>query len=95
MARFSAIAFVGQNANGILAWWTKSIADRMAMYDISVQVIDLLKEGWAAQLDARLKQGRPDFCFSFQGIGMNLALESGNLWTNLKVPFISSMGDAP
>jgi hypothetical protein len=95
MARFSAIAFVGQDANGILAWWTKSIADRMAMYDISVQVIDLLKEGWAAQLDARLKQGRPDFCFSFQGIGMNLALESGNLWTNLKVPFISSMGDAP
>jgi hypothetical protein len=95
MARFSAIAFVGQNANGILAWWTKSIADRMAMYDVSVQIIDLLQEGWAAQLDAKLKQGRPDFCFSFQGIGMNLNIEAGNLWANLKVPFISSMGDAP
>jgi hypothetical protein len=95
MASFSAIAFVGQNANGILAWWTKSIADRMAMYDISVQVIDLLQEGWAAKLDARLKHGQPDFCFSFQGIGMNLNIEAGNLWTNLKVPFISSMGDAP
>lgn len=51
----------------------------MAMYDISVQIIDFLEQGWAAQLDARLKQGQPDFCFSFQGIGMNLALESGNL----------------
>lgn len=95
MTQFSAIAFVGQNANGILAWWTQCIADRMAMYGISVQIIDMLQEGWAAKLDARLKQGRPDFCFSFQGIGMSLSIEAGNLWNNLKVPFISSMGDAP
>jgi len=26
---------------------------------------------------------------------MNLALESGNLWTSLKIPFIGIMGDAP
>ena len=95
MAQFSAIAFVGQNANGILAWWTKCIADRMAMYGVSVQIIDMLQNEWTAQLDTRLKQGRPDFCFSFQGIGMALATEKGNLWSNLKVPFISSMGDAP
>lgn len=95
MTQFSAIAFVGQNANGILAWWTQCIADRMAMYGISVQIIDMLQEGGAAKLDARLKQGRPDFCFSFQGIGMSLSIEAGNLWSNLKVPFISSMGDAP
>jgi hypothetical protein len=95
MTQFSAIAFVGQNANGILAWWTQCIADRMAMYGISVQIIDMLQEDWAAKLDARLKQGRPDFCFSHQGIGMNLNLESGNLWTSLKIPFIGIMGDAP
>ena len=95
MPQFSAIAFVAQNANGILSWWTKSIADRMAMYGISVQIIDMLQDGWAAKLDARLKKGRPDFCFSFQGIGMSLSIEAGNLWSNLNVPFISSMGDAP
>ncbi|MCA3365445.1 MAG: hypothetical protein INF79_07490 [Roseomonas sp.] len=95
MTSLSAIAFVGQNANGILAWWTQCIADRMARFGISVEIIDLLQEGWPAKLNARLGQGRPDFCFSFQGIGMNLAIESGNLWTSLKVPFISSMGDAP
>jgi hypothetical protein len=95
MTSLSAIAFVGQNANGILAWWTQCIADRMARFGISVETIDLLQEGWPAKLDARLKQGRPDFCFSHQGIGMNLALESGNLWTSLKIPFIGIMGDAP
>lgn len=95
MTKLSAIAFIGQNANGILAWWTQCIADRMAMYGISVETIDVLQEGWPAKLDARLKQGRPDFCFSFQGIGMQFAIESGNLWISLKIPFISSMGDAP
>jgi hypothetical protein len=95
MTNLSAIAFVGQNANGILAWWTQCIADRMARFGISVETIDLLQEGWPAKLDARLKQGRPDFCFSHQGMGMNLSLESGNLWTSLKIPFIGIMGDAP
>ena len=95
MANFSAIAFVGQNANGILAWWTQCIADRMAMYGISVETIDVLQEGWPSKLDELLKQKRPDFCFSFQGIGMGFSIDSGNLWSSLKIPFISSMGDAP
>ena len=95
MTNLSAIAFVGQNANGILAWWTQCIADRMAMYGISVETIDVLQEGWPSKLDALLKQKRPDFCFSFQGIGMGFSIDSGNLWSSLKVPFISSMGDAP
>jgi len=54
MTSFSAIAFVGQNANGILAWWTQCIADRMAVYGISVETIDALQEGWIAKLDALL-----------------------------------------
>lgn len=95
MTILSAIAFVGENANGILAWWTQCIADRMARFGISVETIDLLQEGWPAKLDSRLKQGRPDFCFSFQGIGMGFSIDSGNLWSSLNVPFISSMGDAP
>jgi len=95
MTNLSAIAFVGQNANGILAWWTQCIADRMAIYGISVETIDVLQEGWPSKLDALLKKKRPDFCFSFQGIGMGFSIDSGNLWSSLKIPFISSMGDAP
>lgn len=95
MTNLSALAFVGQNANGILAWWTQCIADRMARFGISVETFDLLQEGWPAKLESRLRQGRPDFCFSHQGIGMHLSLESGNLWTTLKIPFIAIMGDAP
>ena len=95
MTNLSAISFVGQDGNGILAWWTQCIADRMARFGISVEMIDLLQEGWQAKLNARLAQGRPDFCFSFQGMGMGFAVDAGNLWSCLKVPFISSMGDAP
>jgi hypothetical protein len=95
MTNLSAIAFVGQNANGILAWWTQCITDRMAMYGISIETIDVLQEGWPSKLDELLKKKRPDFCFSFQGIGMGFSIDSGNLWSSLKIPFISSMGDAP
>ncbi|MFM7607565.1 MAG: hypothetical protein ACKO9A_01605, partial [Alphaproteobacteria bacterium] len=62
MTQLSAIAFVGQNANGILTWWTQSIAERMATYGISVHVIDMLQADWTAKLDDRLKQGQPNFC---------------------------------
>ena len=95
MMNLSAISFVGQDGNGILAWWTQCIADRMARFGISVEMIDLLQEGWQAKLNARLAQGRPDFCFSHQGMGMSLSNESGNLWTSLNIPFIGIMGDAP
>lgn len=95
MTNLSALAFVSTNANGILAWWTQCMADRMAQYGIQVDIFDMLEEGWAAKLDARLQRGKPDFCFSHQGVGMNLSLESGNLWSKLQIPFIGIMGDAP
>lgn len=95
MANFSAIAFLGHNANGILSWLTDTLAIRAKLYDISLTVIDLGDEGWPAQLNECLSRDKPLFCFSFQGFGVNLSSDSGNIWTKLGVPFISLMGDAP
>ena len=95
MSNISAIALVGQNDNAILTWLTDIFANRAKLYGISVTVIDLLGEGWPDKLNACLAAGQPVFCFSFQGFGMGLSVEAGNLWTSLNVPFISLMGDAP
>lgn len=95
MSNVSAIALVGQNANGILSWLTEVFANRSKLYGISVTVIDLVDEGWPAKLNACLAAGQPSFCFSFQGFGMGLKVEAGNIWNKLNVPFISLMGDAP
>ena len=95
MADLSAIAFSSESNDGILAWWTKCIADRMMRHGISVETINLLHPDWSTDLSAHLRQRIPDFCFSFQGFGMRLSNGSQNLWTAMNIPFVSSMGDAP
>lgn len=95
MADLSAIAFSSESNDGILAWWTKCIADRMVRHGISVETINLRHPDWSTDLSAHLRQRIPDFCFSFQGFGMDLSNGSENLWTAMNVPFVSSMGDAP
>jgi hypothetical protein len=95
MGTISALAFVGQNANGILTWLTHSIAERASTYGVSMTVIDFNDEHAGSKLNACLAQGRPSFCFSFQGFGMHFRAEAGNLWSTLGVPFFSLMGDAP
>lgn len=95
MIPISAIAFTGQSANGILSWLTDAFVARAKMQGISVTVIDLLRQDFAQKLNTSLGQGRPSFCFSFQGFGMGLSVESGNIWNALKIPFFSVMGDAP
>lgn len=95
MTKFTAIAFVGQNANNILTWLTDVLAERAKLFDISLTTIDLLEEGWPAKLNESLSNGPPMFCFGYQGFGMDLNVDAGNLWNTLKVPFISLMGDAP
>jgi hypothetical protein len=95
MSSISAIAFTDQSANGILSWFTEAFATRARMFGISVSLIDLLDKDFAGKLNKLLGEGRPSFCFSFQGFGMGLKVESGNLWEKLNIPFFSVMGDAP
>jgi len=95
MTSHHALAFVGQNANGILSWLTDTLAERAKLLDITLTKIDLLENNWPTKLNEALSKGQPLFCFGYQGFGMGLKLDSGNLWNTLKVPFISLMGDAP
>ena len=95
MKNITALALVGENANGILTWATSTVANRAKLYGVSMTLIHLAEEDWPAKLNACLASGRPSFCFAFQGFGMKLRVEAGNIWTSLNVPFISLMGDAP
>ena len=56
------LAFQGENANGILNWWTGCIMDVLAAHGVAHHIIDLRDDGWAEQLTARLVAGRPAFC---------------------------------
>lgn len=89
------LAFVGQNANGILDWWTREVLRRFGRRGLGGHVVDVLAPDWQQALADALATGKPRFCFSFQGIGMSLAIDGENLWDRLEVPFVASMGDAP
>lgn len=95
-ARPYVLAFVGENENGILRWWTENILEAFAARGLSYKLIDLLHSGWQAGLVACLSVAKPEFCFSFQGMGMTARLANGkNLWRQLGIPFVSCMGDNP
>ncbi len=95
MTSISSIVFVGQNGNGILTWITRAFVERANALGISTTLIDLTDDDWLAKLNDCLSRQKPDFCFSLQGFGMGLTIGAGNAWQNLKIPFVSVMGDAP
>ena len=88
------LAFVGQNANGILRWWTEQILDRLAEFGYSSDVIDLLQPDWTQRVVSLLREHRPSFCFSFQGFGMDVWTDA-NIWVRDEIPFFSYLGDSP
>jgi hypothetical protein len=90
------LAFVGENANGILRWWTEKILSSFSKHGLSYELIDLMDPDWHSQFTARLAAARPEFCFSFQGMATNIQLNNGyNLWERTGIPFLSYLGDSP
>lgn len=89
------LAFVGENANGILIWWTQQILNAFTKYGLGSKIIDLKDAAWRNKLADQLVGGKPSFCFSFQGFGINLMLNGENYWSQNQIPFISYMGDSP
>jgi hypothetical protein len=72
------------------------ILKAFARRGLSYKLIDLRSEGWFEKFKNALAAGKPEFCFSFQGMGMSMTVDSGeNLWTRMGVPFISCLGDNP
>lgn len=90
------LGFVGENANGILFWWTEKILQNFARFNLEYKIVDLQKPDAAQTMMQIISQHRPAFCFSFQGMGMAIKDETGqNLWSRNKVPFLTYLGDSP
>lgn len=90
------LAFVGENANGILRWVTEKNLAAMAKFGFSYQLIDLMKPDASEKINACLAKAKPAFCFSYQGMGTDLRIDTGeNLWVRLKIPFITHLNDNP
>lgn len=90
------LAFVGENANGILRWASLQVLAACQKLGLRHRLIDVLDPGWPQQLTACLASAKPAFCFSFQGIGTGIRTDDGApLWTRLDVPFITHNNDNP
>ena len=89
------LAFVGQNANGILRWWTENILNGFSRHGYDWKLIDLLDSTWPAKLSEIMNAGAPQFCFSFQGIGMDIQVNGENAWVRAGIPFFTYLGDSP
>ena len=89
------LAFVGENENGILTWWTRRILDAFSQHGLASRLIDLMDAHWRNELADCLVAGKPMFCFSFQGFGMTLMLNGENYWGLNQIPFLSYLGDSP
>ena len=95
MAQPYVLAFVGENANGILKWWTEKILAAFAERGLSHCLIDICQGDFRARLGDRLAEGNPVFCFSFQGMGMDLRINGENFWCLNGIPFFTYLGDNP
>jgi hypothetical protein len=81
------LGFVGENENGILRWWTEKILTAFSFHGLSCKMIDLMQADWRTDLTTCLSVGKPEVCFSFQGMGMAMPMPSGeNLWERLEAP---------
>jgi hypothetical protein len=88
------LGFVGENANGILRWWTEQILSGFSRYGLDYKLIDM-QENWREPLIEAIVERKPEFCFSFQGFGMVLKINGENFWSQNNIPFISYLGDNP
>lgn len=95
MASPYVLAFVGENANGILRWWTEEILAGFARHGFGSRLIDLQGREWQRDLADTLGAGRPAFCFSFQGFGMDHRVGGQNFWSRNGIPFLTYLGDNP
>lgn len=88
------IAFVGENANGILDCQSRRFLALMEPLGFKGQTLRLWDPDVVQQLDAVIGAGVA-FAWGYAGIGARLAVRGRNLWDALQVPFVSILADAP
>src|SRR4051794_32327492 len=89
------VAFVGENANGILEWWTNAILKGFKRSGLRTRLIDFNKQNWPDELANVLNTERLTFAFSFQGMGAHISDQGQNIWSKINVPFYTYLGDSP
>ncbi len=91
----SVVAFVGENANGILEWWTAAILAEFERTGLRTHLLDLAKPTCANELVKIINTEKITFAFSFQGMGAQVSTQGENLWRKLNIPFLTYLGDNP
>jgi hypothetical protein len=91
----SVVAFVGQNANGILEWWTAAILAELERAGFRTHLLDLKRPSVSGELAKIISTEKIAFGFSFQAMGALISAQGENLWQKLGIPFFAYLGDSP
>ena len=88
------VAFVGENANGILETQSRRFHELLEPLGFCGQVLRLDDPDIVARMgDAAASDIA--FAWGYAGVGARLAIGGRSLWDALQVPFISVLADAP
>ncbi len=88
------VAFVGENANGILECQSRRFLDRLVPLGIEGHVLHLSDPSFLGRL-RMLMDGGIDFAWGYAGVGSRLGLDGQNFWTATSTPFVSVLADPP
>lgn len=88
------IAFVGENANGILETQSRRFHKLLEPLGLEGQVLHLGDPNIVARIEDAMAHDIA-FAWAYAGVGARLAAGSRNLWDALQVPFVSVLADAP
>ena len=88
------IAFVGENANGILETQSRRFHELLEPLGLEGQVLHFGDPDIATRIKDAVACDIA-FAWGYAGVGARLAVGSRNLWDALQVPFVSVLADAP
>ncbi|MBI1272761.1 MAG: hypothetical protein GC131_01570 [Alphaproteobacteria bacterium] len=89
------LAFVGQNANQALLSASCGVREMLQPYNFKTEIVDLRAANGLEKTMNILRTRQVIFAFAFAGVGSTLQGKKGNLWEELKIPFLSLMFDHP
>jgi hypothetical protein len=88
------VAFIGSNLNDILAVQSSRFMEVLRPFGYAGHVLDLRSPQISQQLTELMVDGIA-FAWGYAGVGARMGSGDQNLWTSIKVPFVSVLADPP
>lgn len=89
------VIFKGQSQYDVMRYFADYIAAAFEQYGYPVKIIDFLENDAVNHLNATIQKQEIFFFFSFNGIGIDIAVQGKSLYDQLQVPLVTFFVDDP